>query len=139
METRPKHTLNAASLNEMQVAAQRLLEHFPEGGHFAVYGEMGAGKTTFIQCICKALNLSFEGSPTFSLVNEYTLANGQKLFHFDLYRVNSIAELRGIGFDEYLDSGHYIFVEWPQIAGVYTDGMKTLTITDVQGVRKIEF
>jgi tRNA threonylcarbamoyladenosine biosynthesis protein TsaE len=132
-------TLIAASLDEMQVAANTLLEKFPDGGHFAVYGEMGAGKTTFIHCVCKALNLHFEGSPTFSLVNEYTLADGRKLYHFDLYRLNNTEELHGIGFDEYLDTGNFIFIEWPQIAASYTDSMTRLTITDHMGVRMIAF
>jgi tRNA threonylcarbamoyladenosine biosynthesis protein TsaE len=139
MQGKPILTLTAAALDEMQSAANTLLEHFPEGGHFAVYGEMGAGKTTFIQFICKALNLAFAGSPTFSLVNEYTLADGRKLYHFDLYRMNSVDELSGIGFQEYLDTGAYVFVEWPQIAADYTEAMNRLTITDDRGVRQIRF
>ncbi len=139
MEGKPNHTLSAATLDEMQSAANTLLEHFPAGGHFAVYGEMGAGKTTFIQCICIALRLQFAGSPTFSLVNEYTLADGRKLYHFDLYRLNSEQELSAIGFEEYLDSGAYVFIEWPQIASVYSEAMNTLTITDDGGVRQIRF
>jgi tRNA threonylcarbamoyladenosine biosynthesis protein TsaE len=139
MEGKPNHTLTAATLDEMQAAANTLLEHFPEGGHFAVYGEMGAGKTTFIQCVCKALCLQFAGSPTFSLVNEYTLADERKLYHFDLYRLNSEQELSAIGFEEYLDSGSYVFIEWPQIAAVYTEAMSRLTITDDGGVRQIRF
>lgn len=139
MQGKSNHTLTAATLDEMQAAANVLLEHFPDGGHFAVYGEMGAGKTTFVQCICKALKLPFAGSPTFSLVNEYTLADGRKLYHFDLYRLNSEQELSAIGFEEYLDSGTYVFIEWPQIAAFYTEAMNRLTITDDGGVRLIRF
>jgi len=123
----------------MQAAANAFLEVFPKGGHFALYGEMGAGKTTFIQCICNSLRLQFAGSPTFSLVNEYTLADGRKLYHFDLYRLNSEQELSAIGFEEYLDSGSYVFIEWPQIAADYTEAMSALTITDDGGVRQIRF
>ena len=123
----------------MEAAAQALLAHFPDGGHFAVYGEMGAGKTTFIHGVCKALNLPFAGSPTFSLVNEYTLADGRKLYHFDLYRLNNAEELTAIGFEEYLETGSYVFIEWPQIASAYTEGMNILSIRDENGVRKIEF
>jgi tRNA threonylcarbamoyladenosine biosynthesis protein TsaE len=72
-------------------------------------------------------------------VNEYTLSDGKKLYHFDLYRLNSVEELRAIGFEEYLDAGHYIFIEWPQIAAGYTNEMKRLTITDNLGIRSIEF
>jgi tRNA threonylcarbamoyladenosine biosynthesis protein TsaE len=139
MQGKPMQTITAVTLDEMQAAANALLEHFPEGGHFAVYGEMGAGKTTFIQGICKALKLSFAGSPTFSLVNEYTLDDGRKLYHFDLYRLNSEQELSAIGFEEYLDTGAYVFIEWPQIAADYIDAMNRLTITDDGGVRRIQF
>ena len=139
MQDNTIHTLTASSLEEMQLVANALLEHFPEGGHFAVYGEMGAGKTTLIQCICKSMGLPFAGSPTFSLVNEYRLDDGRKLYHFDLYRLNSIEELNSIGFQEYLDTGDYIFIEWPQIATEYTPEMSRLTITDNAGVRTIEF
>jgi tRNA threonylcarbamoyladenosine biosynthesis protein TsaE len=126
-------------LEEMQVVANTFLEHFPKGGQFAVYGEMGAGKTTFIQGICRALNLHFAGSPTFSLVNEYTLADGRKLFHFDLYRISRAEELMDIGFEEYLEIGAFVFIEWPQIASHYTGGMNTITIRDDGGVREIVF
>jgi tRNA threonylcarbamoyladenosine biosynthesis protein TsaE len=133
------HTYTAAVTEEMQVVANTFLERFPKGGQFAVYGEMGAGKTTFIQGICKALNLHFAGSPTFSLVNEYTLADGRKLFHFDLYRISRAEELMDIGFEEYLEIGAFVFIEWPQIASHYTDGMNTITIRDEGGVREIVF
>ncbi len=123
----------------MQQAANRFLEHFPNGGHFAIYGEMGAGKTTFIHCICKALKLPFAGSPTFSLVNEYRLHDGKMMYHFDLYRLNSAEELRAIGFEEYLESGQFVFIEWPQKAGDIRNDLTRLTITDNLGVRAIEF
>ena len=139
MQDNTIHTLTASSLEEMQLVANALLEHFPEGGHFAVYGEMGAGKTTLIQCICKSMGLPFAGSPTFSLVNEYRLNDGRKLYHFDLYRLNGIEELNAIGFQEYLDTGDFVFIEWPQIAAEYIPEMSRLTITDNEGVRTIEF
>jgi tRNA threonylcarbamoyladenosine biosynthesis protein TsaE len=139
MPSTHNHTYTAATLEEMQAAANALLTHFPDGGHFAVYGEMGAGKTTFIHGVCKALNLPFAGSPTFSLVNEYTLADGRKLYHFDLYRLNNAEELTAIGFEEYLETGTYVFIEWPQIASAYTEGMNILSIRDENGVREIEF
>ena len=139
MQNESAHTLFASNLEEMQTAAKAFLSAFPQGAHVAVYGEMGAGKTTFIQCICNELGLSFAGSPTFSLVNEYTLTDGKKMYHFDLYRLNSTAELSAIGFEEYLDSGYYIFIEWPQIAAEYENDLHRLTITDNLGIRTIIF
>ncbi len=80
-------------------------------------GEMGAGKTTFIKAFCKALQVTSElSSPTFSIVNEYECLNKNKIYHFDLYRLKNKNELFDIGFDEYLYSGNYCFIEWPQLA-----------------------
>ena len=130
MEGKPNHTLTAATLDEMQAAANTLLELFPEGGHFAVYGEMGAGKTTFIQCVCKALRLQFAGSPTFSLVNEYTLADERMLYHFDLYRLEKESEALDFGIEDYLCSGHYCFIEWPEKAsGLMPEDAVRITVT----------
>jgi tRNA threonylcarbamoyladenosine biosynthesis protein TsaE len=83
---------------------------------FLFNAQMGGGKTTVIKELCKHLgstdNLS---SPTYSIVNEYSYPGG-KIFHFDLYRVKSVAELLDAGAEEYLDSGHYCFIEWPVLA-----------------------
>lgn len=77
------------------------------------YGEMGVGKTTLIKALVKVLGGTSEvTSPTFSLVNEYEVANDM-VYHFDFYRLNEIEEALDIGFDEYLDSGRWIFIEWP--------------------------
>lgn len=77
-------------------------------------GEMGAGKTTFIKAIGRALGVTDTmGSPTFSIVNEYETGTGDKVFHFDFYRIRNEGEAYDIGTEEYFDSGHYCFVEWP--------------------------
>ncbi len=77
---------------------------------------MGAGKTTLIKHICTQLgsNDSFS-SPTYQLVNEYKFLNG-KIYHFDLYRLQSIEELLDIGFEDYLESNNYCLIEWPTFA-----------------------
>jgi tRNA threonylcarbamoyladenosine biosynthesis protein TsaE len=80
-------------------------------------GEMGTGKTTLIKAVCRNLGVSEEqmSSPTFSIVNEYTGKDGL-IYHFDLYRLKHIGELFDIGFEEYLDSGNYCLIEWPELA-----------------------
>jgi tRNA threonylcarbamoyladenosine biosynthesis protein TsaE len=79
------------------------------------YGELGAGKTALIRCLCGLMNVREEiSSPTFSLVNEYSTAEGS-VFHFDLYRIKDPAELLDIGFEEYLYNGTCL-IEWPEIA-----------------------
>jgi tRNA threonylcarbamoyladenosine biosynthesis protein TsaE len=128
----------AATVAEMTSIAAEFLAAHPQGGQFAIYGEMGVGKTTFMRGICQSLGLVFEGSPTFSLVNEYHLNDGRKLFHFDLYRLNSPQELSSIGFEEYLDSGHYVFIEWPELGGSLTVTMPRIEITDNEGIRTVK-
>lgn len=79
-------------------------------------GEMGAGKTTLIKEFCKHLGVKDEvSSPTFSLVNEYQGKTG-KIYHFDLYRIESEEELYNIGYEDYFYSGYLCLVEWPEMA-----------------------
>ncbi len=78
---------------------------------------MGAGKTALIKHILQNISDdTFVGSPTFSLVHEYTSKKGRPVYHFDLYRLENIEQLLDIGFEEYLQSGEYIFIEWPELA-----------------------
>ena len=78
-------------------------------------GQMGAGKTTFITSILKGLGIEdIEGSPTYSLVNVYDSVAYGKIYHFDLYRLNSETEAFDIGIEEMLYSGNYCFIEWPE-------------------------
>ena len=79
-------------------------------------GELGSGKTTFVQFIAKELNIIQKVlSPTFSIINEYKSESGMSVYHFDLFRLNSKNELLDLGFNEYLDSGNLCLIEWPEI------------------------
>jgi tRNA threonylcarbamoyladenosine biosynthesis protein TsaE len=85
----------------------------------AFHGAMGAGKTTFIQYLCKAKGVEDTiGSPTFSLVNEYrtTGPKAETIYHIDLYRLKDEAEAIQAGIEEYLYSGATCLVEWPEKA-----------------------
>lgn len=78
------------------------------------YGEMGAGKTTLIKALIKALGSEdIVSSPTFSLVNEYHIDQG-KIYHFDFYRIEDETEVLDMGFEDYLDSDSWKLIEWPQ-------------------------
>ena len=78
------------------------------------YGQMGVGKTTLIKEICNQIGvLDTISSPTFSLVNEYNTSNKSKVFHFDFYRIENEEEALDIGIEEYFDTSHWCFVEWP--------------------------
>jgi len=101
----------------MAGTAKTLLNLYPENRIFIFKGELGAGKTTLIKALCKELNVvGLTNSPSFSIVNEYTTANGDMIYHFDFYRIKNIAEIFDIGYEEYFYSGHYCFIEWPEVA-----------------------
>jgi tRNA threonylcarbamoyladenosine biosynthesis protein TsaE len=79
------------------------------------YGEMGVGKTTLIKELAKKLGVKdLLSSPTFSIINEYTLES-DKLYHFDCYRLKDEKEAFDIGIEEYLETGHWKLIEWPEI------------------------
>ncbi len=103
-------------LQEIDQAAQTLLE---ESGGRAIWvfsGEIGAGKTTLIKALCQQLGApQTVSSPTFSLVNEYTGTDGTPFYHMDLYRLEHLEEALDIGIEEYLDSGRRCFIEWPEL------------------------
>ncbi len=79
------------------------------------YGEMGSGKTTMIKEIAARLGVKdLTNSPTFSLVNEYITGEGDRMYHFDFYRIEREEEAFDMGFEEYLDSGEWCLIEWPE-------------------------
>ena len=103
--------------DQLKTVAKELLERIGTSKKMVLTGEIGAGKTTFVQAICAHLNA--EGpitSPTFSLVNEYPLINGPgAVYHIDLYRLNTIEEALDIGIEDYLYDENYCFIEWPEL------------------------
>lgn len=128
-------------LDEINQVAQKIIAQKP---HKVIlfHGEMGAGKTTLIKALSKTLGVNnATSSPTFSLVNEYEAANGDLVYHFDVYRLNSEAEAYNMGIDEYLYSGEWCFIEWAEkipslipsehstvTLKVGKDGKRTLTL-----------
>ena len=80
-----------------------------------LYGQIGAGKTTFVKAFCTKLQTQENAhSPTYSLVNEYEYATGF-VYHFDLYRLKTLEEALDIGIEDYLDDEHYCFIEWAEL------------------------
>lgn len=106
------------SVEKMQEVAHAILQHCSRKKKFAVSGSMGAGKTTLIKEFCNALQVTdIVNSPTFAIVHEYS--GKVTVYHFDLYRIEKKQELDQIGFEEYIDSDAYIFIEWPEIIESY--------------------
>ncbi|MBK7943955.1 MAG: tRNA (adenosine(37)-N6)-threonylcarbamoyltransferase complex ATPase subunit type 1 TsaE [Flavobacteriales bacterium] len=131
--------LHNASDNER--TAQDILAAFPHARVFALHGELGAGKTTLIKGFCAALGVKDQASsPSFAIVNEYRAASGEPVYHFDLYRLKDASELEGIGFTEYVDSGHYCFIEWPELAeGLFSEDAVHLSLSaQADGSRVVE-
>ena len=103
------------TLSDLPSAAMKFLEETDNRKVFAFNGQMGAGKTTFIVSLLTAMGVEdIEGSPTYSLVNTYETPAFGKIFHFDLYRLNSEEEAFDIGIEEMLYGGGYCFIEWPE-------------------------
>lgn len=103
-------------LSETPVVANQLLDIIDGNSPIIGFkGELGAGKTTLIQNLCTQLGVTQSvTSPTFSLVHEYRYPKGN-IYHFDFYRLQSLDECYTIGFQEYLDSGCYCWIEWYEI------------------------
>lgn len=109
------HALKCKNVQQLRSIARKLIKNFPHQRIFAFYGKMGSGKTTFIKEICKELGVTDTvTSPTFAIINEYNTEHGERVFHFDLYRVNRSEELMDLGYEDYFYSGSYCFIEWPE-------------------------
>ena len=98
------------------VSPAEILTHYPDARVYAFDAPMGAGKTTFISELCHTLGTQdVTNSPTFAIVNVYELPSGDEIYHFDCYRLKNIHEAIDFGAEEYLYSGNYCFIEWPEI------------------------
>lgn len=107
-------------LENLRAASKWLLSKIGDHKQIAFDGEMGAGKTTFIQAICRELGVTEEvTSPTFALVNEYSGANAIVIYHFDFYRLNDPIEALDFGLEDYLDSEAFCFMEWAEKIGSF--------------------
>jgi tRNA threonylcarbamoyladenosine biosynthesis protein TsaE len=112
-----KLSFSAVTMDVLYHVAQDIAVAIKDNKVVLFYGEMGAGKTTLIKEICAQLGVT-DGmsSPTFALVNEYHTKDNSTIYHFDLYRIKNIEECLDMGMEEYLYSGNYCFIEWPEMA-----------------------
>ncbi len=142
-----KKTITIAGTDDLARAAAEFAGMMGDATVFAFHGDMGAGKTTFINALTSALGVEDDvtNSPSFSLINEYRSdTTGELMYHFDLYRLEDLEEAFDIGVEDYFDSGALCFIEWPDLVNdilpddtvdvyitVNEDGSRTLTLENV--------
>ncbi|MCH5219443.1 MAG: tRNA (adenosine(37)-N6)-threonylcarbamoyltransferase complex ATPase subunit type 1 TsaE [Muribaculaceae bacterium] len=111
-------TINIANTDDLTRAATEFASEMGDSTVFAFHGEMGAGKTTFINALARVLGVEEDiaNSPSFSLVNEYRSdTTAELIYHFDLYRLEKPEEAYDMGIEDYFDSGALCLIEWPDI------------------------
>ena len=132
-------TLTFNSVDQLPQVAQQLLDAFPESRFFAFFGKMGVGKTTLIKSLCACLGVEENVcSPTFAIINEYADGQGDPVYHFDFYRLKSVAEAYDLGYEEYFYSGCYCFTEWTEkVEELLPEGHVRVEIEETDGVRTL--
>lgn len=129
-------------LEHIHEAAKEFIKNMGKRNVFAFYGEMGAGKTTFIKALCEELGVEdVITSPTFAIVNEYTDRNGDPIYHFDFYRIKKLDEVYDMGYEDYIDSGNLCLMEWPELIEdiLPEDATKVTIKVNEDKTRTIEF
>lgn len=107
-------TYLAKALEDLEFICSKIIQDYPYERVFLLEGAMGVGKTSLAKHLCKALGSTDDiTSPTFSILNEYS-SNYGDIYHFDFYRINHESEAFDIGFEEYVYSGNYCFIEWSE-------------------------
>ena len=129
------------SIGALPEVARKLIETFPDDRFFAFFGKMGVGKTTLIKELCATLGVKDNVcSPTFAIVNEYTRTTDsgeqEPVYHFDFYRMKSVAEAYDIGYEEYFYSVCYCFTEWTEkIEELLPERYVRVEIVEAEGAR----
>ncbi|MBO4768223.1 MAG: tRNA (adenosine(37)-N6)-threonylcarbamoyltransferase complex ATPase subunit type 1 TsaE [Bacteroidales bacterium] len=127
---------------DLDRAARVFLEKSAGSPIVAFYGQMGAGKTTFITALCRALGVEdVVTSPTFTIVNEYRDGRDEPVYHFDFYRINKLSEAMDIGLFEYFDSGFPCYMEWPEMIQelLPEETLKVQILVDDENTRRLLF
>ena len=103
------------TLDQIQDAARQIIGFAGKEKIWVFQGQMGAGKTTLIKALSKEMGVVDQvSSPTFGIVNEYETASGQRVYHFDFYRMDDPMEALDIGIEEYFYGGEYCWIEWAE-------------------------
>lgn len=104
------------TLDNITETAKEFLSKIGDARVIAFYGNMGAGKTTFIKSLCQLLGVEdVITSPTFAIVNEYAASDDSPIYHFDFYRIKKLEEVYDMGYEDYFYSGNLCLIEWPEL------------------------
>ena len=129
------------SLDHIHEAAREFIAARGDNTVFALYGKMGAGKTTFVKALCQELGVEdVVTSPTFAVINEYRSdIAGELIYHFDFYRIKKLEEVYDMGYEDYFYSGALCFIEWPELVEELLPGNTVkVTIEELEdGSRKL--
>ena len=121
------------NVDALAEAARQFMAEMGDYTVFAFYGQMGAGKTTFINALCRELGVETDStnSPSFAIINEYRSdSTAELIYHFDCYRLENEDEAQDIGVEDYFDCGALCFIEWPErIDGLLPDDTVEVEIT----------
>ena len=125
------------SLEEISALIKKLKTDIQDCKILALSGPLGAGKTTLIRELLSSMGVKKSEiiSPTFNYVNLYRV-DGDIIYHFDLYRVDSLDEFLKAGFDEYLDSGSLVLIEWPEVIAPLLQNRACFLNIDYEGPNK---
>lgn len=110
-------TINIPTTGDLNEAARQFMAQMGDYTVYAFYGAMGAGKTTFINALCKALGVETDvtNSPSFAIINEYRSdSTAELIYHFDCYRLEKEEEAVDLGAEDYFDCGAICLIEWPE-------------------------
>lgn len=131
--------INVNGLGDLPYAAEEILGALDGRNVVALYGPMGAGKTTLVREICAQLGSEDTvTSPTFALINRYDTAEGDAIFHFDFYRIERPEEAFDMGYEEYFYSDGLCLVEWPEkVEELLPDDVMKVTITPTSNTRRV--
>jgi len=125
--------ISIPNLQALDDAAYKFMTEMGDYTVFAFHGDMGAGKTTFINALCRSLGVESDptNSPSFAIINEYRSdTTAELIYHFDCYRLENEAEAVDLGAEDYFDSGALCFIEWPErISGLLPDDTVSVDIT----------
>lgn len=144
-------TIHIKNIEQIRAAAREFVNKIDDRRIFAFYGNMGAGKTTFIKAVCEELGISdVITSPTFAIVNEYEMPSSpavsplhlpSSVYHFDFYRIRRLEEVYDMGYEDYFYSGALCFIEWPELIEdlLPADAVKVTIQVLPDGSRNIDF